>query len=131
MKILPKELEHLKEFVLPFLNFLLILRVHETDFQVHFGLTSQDINNVAIPLALKEALENEYKPRLEREVLKPLRALAEANMNTPMLARTHGQPVLLFYTCFGFFTFPSRTEFNGYLEWLSLCGKFRLLRSEL
>lgn len=58
---------------------------------VHFGLTSQDINNTAQPLMLKEALENEYIPAL-KEVISILSADVEAWKDVPMLARTHGQP---------------------------------------
>ena len=58
---------------------------------VHFGLTSQDINNTSQPLMLKEALENVYMPAL-REVLDTVSAMAEQWKDIPMLARTHGQP---------------------------------------
>ncbi|MDG1292084.1 MAG: adenylosuccinate lyase [Flavobacteriaceae bacterium] len=58
---------------------------------IHFGLTSQDINNTAIPLSIKEGLHKTYLPHLE-EVLENLSALSEACTNTPMLSRTHGQP---------------------------------------
>ena len=58
---------------------------------IHFGLTSQDINNTAIPLSIKEALQNVYLPNLE-EVLEALSELSETCANIPMLSRTHGQP---------------------------------------
>ncbi len=58
---------------------------------IHFGLTSQDINNTAQPLMLKEALENEYIPAL-KEVLAILSADALEWKDIPMLAKTHGQP---------------------------------------
>lgn len=58
---------------------------------VHFGLTSQDINNTAIPLSWKDALELEYLPNLQNFVLS-LRKCANEWMGIPMLARTHGQP---------------------------------------
>ena len=58
---------------------------------VHFGLTSQDINNTAQPLMLKEALENEYIPAL-KEVISILETDVQAWKDVPMLARTHGQP---------------------------------------
>lgn len=58
---------------------------------VHFGLTSQDINNTSQPIMLKEALENEYMPRLQ-EILSILRAYALEWKDVTMLARTHGQP---------------------------------------
>ncbi len=58
---------------------------------VHFGLTSQDINNTSIPLSLKEGLAEVYRPALEELVAK-LAAMAEQWRDVPMLARTHGQP---------------------------------------
>ena len=58
---------------------------------IHFGLTSQDINNTAIPLLLDEALEAEIVPQY-REVYVKLQQLAERWKAIPMLARTHGQP---------------------------------------
>ena len=58
---------------------------------VHFGLTSQDINNTAFPLMFKEALEEVYIPKLE-QLIACLRAKAEEWREIPMLARTHGQP---------------------------------------
>lgn len=66
------ELGHLKEFV-------------------HFGLTSQDVNNTAIPLMWKEAMENEYLPAISNLIIR-LKVLAKSWKNIPMLARTHGQP---------------------------------------
>ena len=58
---------------------------------IHFGLTSQDINNTAIPLSIKEAVNEVYIPEY-KEVLLKLKALADDWQNIPMLARTHGQP---------------------------------------
>ncbi len=58
---------------------------------IHFGLTSQDINNTAFPLAVKEALEEVYYPQL-KELIAQLDSYAEAWADIPMLARTHGQP---------------------------------------
>lgn len=58
---------------------------------IHFGLTSQDINNTAIPLSIKEAVEEIYIPTLE-ELKEKLAELKEAWKSIPMLARTHGQP---------------------------------------
>lgn len=58
---------------------------------IHFGLTSQDINNTAIPLSLKDAMNQEYLPQL-LEVVDHLKQLADEWSNVPMLARTHGQP---------------------------------------
>ena len=58
---------------------------------VHFGLTSQDINNTAIPLSLKDAMTGVYYPAVE-EVRDKLAAFADEWRDVPMLARTHGQP---------------------------------------
>jgi len=58
---------------------------------VHFGLTSQDINNTAVPLSIKEALNDVYVPLLE-ELIEQLHDYAQQWRNVPMLARTHGQP---------------------------------------
>ncbi|MCO6173707.1 adenylosuccinate lyase [Flavobacterium sp. NRK F10] len=58
---------------------------------IHFGLTSQDINNTAIPLSTKEAFENVYMPTLI-SVLQKLKELCVEWQGVPMLARTHGQP---------------------------------------
>ena len=58
---------------------------------IHFGLTSQDINNTSIPLSPKEALEQVYYPLVE-ELIEQLNDYAEQWKNVPMLAKTHGQP---------------------------------------
>jgi adenylosuccinate lyase len=58
---------------------------------VHFGLTSQDVNNTAIPLLWKESLEHEYYPAISNLVL-ALKKRSKAWIDIPMLARTHGQP---------------------------------------
>lgn len=58
---------------------------------IHFGLTSQDINNTSIPLSLKEALEEVYYPQVE-ELIAQLQTYADEWKDVPMLAKTHGQP---------------------------------------
>ena len=58
---------------------------------VHFGLTSQDINNTSVPLSLKEALQEVYLPQVE-ELVAQLKAYALEWKKVPMLAKTHGQP---------------------------------------
>lgn len=58
---------------------------------IHFGLTSQDINNTSVPLSVKEALEEVYVPAVE-ELIAQLREYAEQWADVPMLAKTHGQP---------------------------------------
>ncbi|NLE32799.1 MAG: adenylosuccinate lyase [Bacteroidales bacterium] len=58
---------------------------------IHFGLTSQDINNTAVPLSLKDAMEKTYYPALQ-ELIDTLRSYADQWASVPMLAKTHGQP---------------------------------------
>lgn len=58
---------------------------------IHFGLTSQDINNTSVPLSVKEALEEVFIPQVE-ELIAQLTAYAEEWKDVPMLAKTHGQP---------------------------------------
>lgn len=58
---------------------------------IHFGLTSQDINNTAVPMSLRDAVEEVYLPELN-EVISELNAFAMEWKDIPMLARTHGQP---------------------------------------
>ena len=58
---------------------------------IHFGLTSQDINNTSVPLSIKEALDQVYYPLLE-ELIEQLSQYAEEWKDVPMLAKTHGQP---------------------------------------
>ncbi|MCL1932305.1 MAG: adenylosuccinate lyase [Candidatus Azobacteroides sp.] len=68
-------------------------KLHLESFKefIHFGLTSQDINNTAIPLSIKDALENVYYPGLNN-LLEILKQYATDWKDIPMLARTHGQP---------------------------------------
>ncbi len=58
---------------------------------IHFGLTSQDINNTSVPLSIKEALQEVYYPQLE-ELIAQLKQYAREWEDIPMLAKTHGQP---------------------------------------
>ena len=58
---------------------------------IHFGLTSQDINNTSVPLSVKETLEEVFYPQVE-ELIAQLKEYAEAWKDVPMLAKTHGQP---------------------------------------
>jgi Adenylosuccinate lyase (EC 4.3.2.2) len=58
---------------------------------IHFGLTSQDINNTSVPLSLKDALTDVYYPLLDELIVK-LTSQAEAWADVAMLAKTHGQP---------------------------------------
>ncbi len=84
---------------------------------IHFGLTSQDINNTAIPLSIKEALERVYIPQYE-ELLRTLSALAIEWGNVPMLARTHGQPAS-----------PTRLGKEIYVFVVRLQEQFKLLET--
>ena len=67
------------------------LDLHPFKEFIHFGLTSQDINNTAIPLSIKEAMNDVYVPEYHNVVNK-LKALSQTWAHIPMLARTHGQP---------------------------------------
>lgn len=58
---------------------------------IHFGLTSQDINNTSVPMSVRDAMYEVFLPALE-ELIEKLRSLAEEWKEIPMLARTHGQP---------------------------------------
>jgi adenylosuccinate lyase len=68
-------------------------RLEITDYKefIHFGLTSQDINNTSIPLSVKEAVAQVYLPQLD-EVITQLKALSKEYKDVSLLARTHGQP---------------------------------------
>ncbi len=68
-------------------------RLGLVDFKefIHFGLTSQDINNTAVPLSLKDAIHTIYYPLLE-ELIDKLEGFAQEWKDIPMLAKTHGQP---------------------------------------
>lgn len=58
---------------------------------IHFGLTSQDINNTSVPLSIKEALSDVYYPLMD-ELIAQLKVYADEWKDIPMLAKTHGQP---------------------------------------
>lgn len=68
-------------------------KLHLQDYKefIHFGLTSQDINNTSVPMSIKEAIADVYRPALV-EVIEKLEALADEWADIPMLAKTHGQP---------------------------------------
>ena len=67
------------------------LGLHDSLEFIHFGLTSQDINNTAIPYSWKEAINSIYLPSID-ELLSELKTLAGEWLSIPMLAKTHGQP---------------------------------------
>ncbi|MBN1252076.1 MAG: adenylosuccinate lyase [Bacteroidales bacterium] len=68
-----------------------LLKISNFKELIHFGLTSQDINNTAVPYSLQEAMSYIYYPIIDRLIIK-LSELAEEWKDIPMLARTHGQP---------------------------------------
>lgn len=68
-----------------------VLKLQQYEEFIHFGLTSQDINNTAVPLSFKNALDKVYYPAME-ELIGQIEHLAEEWLEIPMLARTHGQP---------------------------------------
>ncbi|MEO6930158.1 MAG: lyase family protein, partial [Chitinophagaceae bacterium] len=91
-----KELEKVTNHDVKAVEYFLKSKVSESGLEegnewIHFGLTSQDINNTSIPLAWKQSIENEYLP-LILNLNKQLQLLAQEWKNIPMLARTHGQP---------------------------------------
>lgn len=91
---------------------------------IHFGLTSQDINNTAVPMSIKDALADVYTPLME-ELVQTLETLAEGWDGIPMLARTHGQPASP--TRLGkeirVFAYRLRTQLRA-LSTVSISGKF-------
>lgn len=91
---------------------------------IHFGLTSQDINNTAMPMALNESLTREIVPALE-ELAATLEARADEWQDIPMLAKTHGQPASP--TRLGkeirVFSYRLRTQIES-LKKLPVSGKF-------
>ena len=67
------------------------LNLHEYKEFIHFGLTSQDINNTAVPYSFRDAIHDVYYPVID-ELIAKLEELAEEWKDVPMLAKTHGQP---------------------------------------
>ena len=91
-----KEIEQVTNHDVKAVEYYLKDRFDEMDLApwrefIHFGLTSQDINNTAIPLSLKHAMEYIFRPALQ-ELHTHLSQLADDWADIPMLARTHGQP---------------------------------------
>ncbi|MBL4669325.1 MAG: adenylosuccinate lyase [Flavobacteriales bacterium] len=85
------------------------LGINEQQEFVHFGLTSQDINNTSVPLSLKEALNDVYYPLLD-EAVQLIKARATEWKNIPMLAKTHGQPASPTRLGKEFYVFVERLE---------------------
>jgi len=92
IKIIERKTKHdIKAIELYLRNLLDRNKLKDISQFIHFGLTSDDINNVAYSLMIKEALESVLIPRL-KELLKILAELSIEYKNLPLLARTHGQP---------------------------------------
>ncbi|NQX96941.1 MAG: adenylosuccinate lyase [Flavobacteriales bacterium] len=85
------------------------LKINEQQEFVHFGLTSQDINNTSVPLSLKEALNDVYYPMLN-EAVALIKAKATEWKDIPMLAKTHGQPASPTRLGKEFYVFVERLE---------------------
>lgn len=91
-----KEIEKITNHDVKAVEYFIKEKLANTDLQeklefIHFGLTSQDINNTSIPLSLRDAIEDVFTVELN-EVIGSLNAFAEEWKEVPMLARTHGQP---------------------------------------
>ncbi len=91
---------------------------------IHFGLTSQDINNVAVPLTLRDANANIYLPAMQ-ELRDKLFAMAEEWKDVPMLAHTHGQPASPTHLGKEIYVFVERidNQINN-LKNIPFCAKF-------
>ena len=94
-------------------------KMNLSDFKefIHFGLTSQDINNTAVPLSLKDAFEKVIEPTI-KEVMQKIHALALDWKNIPMLAKTHGQPAS-----------PTKLGKEIYVFYNRLTEQYNLLKS--
>ncbi|MDH6355765.1 adenylosuccinate lyase [Dysgonomonas sp. PH5-45] len=91
---------------------------------IHFGLTSQDINNTSVPLSVKDALNEVYFPMLDA-LIASLRAKAEEWKDIPMLAKTHGQPASPTRLGKEVMVFVSRLDKQlDILKNIPLCAKF-------
>lgn len=91
---------------------------------IHFGLTSQDVNNTSIPLSLKEAIQNSYLPKL-KALVNQIKNLALEWKTIPMLSRTHGQPASPTLLGKEFMVFVERLENQiKYFEHIPYAAKF-------
>ena len=91
---------------------------------IHFGLTSQDINNTSVPMSIREAIHEVYLPEL-RTMIDMLEAMSEQWKDVAMLARTHGQPAspTRLGKELGVFVYRLRTQMQA-LESVAISGKF-------
>jgi adenylosuccinate lyase len=91
---------------------------------IHFGLTSQDINNTAVPLSIQDALKEVYYPALE-DLMAKMKELAAEWKEVPMLAFTHGQPASPTKLGKEFMVFVERLEVQlMHLQAISMYAKF-------
>jgi len=109
-----KEIEKITNHDVKAIEYLLkekFTELHLDEFKefIHFGLTSQDINNTAFPIALKEAFLNIYKPLLD-EIVNTIKHKSKEWKKIPMLARTHGQPASPTTVGKEFYVFAERLE---------------------
>ena len=92
-----KEIESVTNHDVKAVEYFIKEKLSVLDFQpstlnfIHFGLTSQDINNTSVPLSIKEALDEVVVPQLQT-LIQTLATMAEEWKDIPMLAKTHGQP---------------------------------------
>ena len=124
-----KDIEKVTNHDVKAVEYFLKRRFDELDLKrfkefIHFGLTSQDINNVAVPLTLRDANSNIYLPAMQ-ELRDKLFAMAEEWKDVPMLAHTHGQPASPTHLGKEIYVFVERidNQINN-LKNIPFCAKF-------
>ena len=124
-----KDIEKVTNHDVKAVEYFLKRRFDELDLKrfkefIHFGLTSQDINNVAVPLTLRDANVNIYLPAMQ-ELRDKLFAMAEEWKEVPMLAHTHGQPASPTHLGKEIYVFVERidNQINN-LKNIPFCAKF-------
>ena len=124
-----KDIEKVTNHDVKAVEYFLKRRFDELDLKrfkefIHFGLTSQDINNVAVPLTLRDANTNIYLPAMQ-ELRDKLFAMAEEWKDVPMLAHTHGQPASPTHLGKEVYVFVERidNQINN-LKNIPFCAKF-------
>jgi adenylosuccinate lyase len=124
-----KDIEKVTNHDVKAVEYFLKRRFDELDLKkfkefIHFGLTSQDINNVAVPLTLRDANANIYLPAMQ-ELRDKLFAMAEEWKDVPMLAHTHGQPASPTHLGKEVYVFVERidNQINN-LKNIPFCAKF-------
>ena len=124
-----KDIEKVTNHDVKAVEYFLKRRFDELDLKrfkefIHFGLTSQDINNVAVPMTLRDANANIYLPAMQ-ELRDKLFAMAEEWKDVPMLAHTHGQPASPTHLGKEIYVFVERidNQINN-LKNIPFCAKF-------